>query len=49
MYELLVKGLKNQINELEKNDKYSIEVNDIISDLNKELKLAENNLNRYNK
>jgi len=46
---MLVKGLKNQIRELENNQKYSIEVDDIIVDLNKELKIAENNLNRYSK
>jgi len=41
--------LKNQINALEKTEKYSIEVDDIIADLNKELKIAENNMNRYSK
>jgi hypothetical protein len=46
---LLVKGLKNQIRELENNQKYSIEVDEILIELNKELKNAENNLIRFNK
>jgi len=40
--------LKNQINELNNNEKYSIEDDDVMKSLEKELKIAENNLNRLN-
>lgn len=35
--------------ELNENEKYSIEDDDVLKTLEKELKVAENNLNRLNK
>ncbi len=44
-----MKALHNQINQLRNSEKYSVEVDDVIKDLQDELKIAENNLNRFSK